>query len=265
MAKSLCGVQVSDIGLGTWGMGGKQSPSKGEDEKHIQAIRYGLDNGINLIDTAEMYASGHTEEVVGKAIEPYNRDDIFIISKVWHTNLRRRDVLNSARKSVERLNSDYIDLYLIHWPNPSIPVSETIAAMEELISEGLVRNIGVSNFSVEQTRGAMASAKISTVCANQIEYNYGNRAPERDIIPFCEENGVSVIAYTPVMKGRTAGFKRLEEMAEKYGATTVQMALRYTMERSIPIPKSSNPAHIRELIDASKIELSKDDYRLLTE
>lgn len=265
MAKSLCGRNVSNIGLGTWGMGGKQTPVKGEDQRCIDAIRFALDNGINVIDTAEMYASGHTEEIVGKAIREYDRSKLFIISKVWNTNLHYEDVINSATRSAERLDTDYIDLYLIHWPNSSVPVDETISAMEELISSGLVKNIGVSNFSVSQTEDAMEAATESRICANQIEYNYSKRSPESDIIPFCEESAIDVIAYTPVMRGVTTGFKKLEDVAEKYGVSPLQIALRYTMERSFPIPKSSNPAHITELIQASEIDLEPDDYRLLTE
>lgn len=265
MVKSLCGRDVSNIGLGTWGMGGKQAPTRRDDQRHVDAIRFALDNGINVIDTAEMYASGHTEEIVGKSIRGYDREEIFIISKVWNTNLHRETLLKSAKKSIERMESGYIDLYLIHWPNPAVPITETITAMGELVSSGLVRNIGVSNFNVAQIQEAMEVVTEARICANQIEYNYGNRTPEKDIIPFCEKNGVDVIAYTPIMRGTIKGFDKLEKISEKYGASPIQMALRYTMERSIPIPKSSNPEHILELIRGSEIELEPEDYRLLTE
>lgn len=263
--KKLCGRNVSSIGLGTWGMGGKQTPAKDDDHRHIDALKFAIDNGISVIDTAEMYASGHTEEIVGSAIQGYDREELFIISKVWNTNLHHDSVLRSARKSIERMNSSYIDLYLIHWPNPSVPIMETISAMEELVSSGLVRNIGVSNFNVKQTEEAMNATRISRICANQIEYNYGNRAPEKDVIPFCEKNGIDVIAYTPIMRGLTIGFPVLEQVAARYGASPLQIALRYVGERAFPIPKSSSRDHIQELMAGSRVELSSEDYKLLTE
>lgn len=264
MKDTLCGRQVSTIGLGTYGMGGRMSPEKGDDEVHINAIRYAVDHGVSVIDTAEMYAGGHTEEVVGKAISRYERAKLFVISKVWNTNLQHDSVLKSAEKSLERLGTSYVDLYLIHWPNPEVPVKETISAMEELVSTGMTRNIGVSNFSVSQTREAMEAAGENKISANQIEYNFGKREAEKDVIPFCEENGIDVIAYTPIMRGKTKGYRNIENMARKYKATEVQIALRYIMERAFPIPKTSNPTHLDELLGASSINLSEEDYRSLT-
>lgn len=240
------------------------SPEKGNEETHIEAIRYAIDKGVNVIDTAEMYAAGHTEEVVGSAISKYKREDLFIISKVMNNNLHHDSVLKSAEKSLERMQTPYMDLYLIHWPNPDIPLKETIPAMEELVSSGMVKNIGVSNFSVPLMKEAMEAAKDNKICANQVEYNYGNRAPEKDVIPFCEENGIDVIAYTPIMKGKTSGYGNLSKIAEKYNSTGVQMALRYVMERAYAIPKTSNKNHLDELLKASEINLSAEDYKLLT-
>lgn len=264
MKDTLCGSPVSKIGLGTFGMGGRMSPEKGTEQVHVDAIRYAIESGINVIDTAEMYAAGHTEEVVGEAITPFERKDLFIISKVWNTNLHHDSVLKSAEKSLERLGTKYLDLYLIHWPNEDIPVKETISAMEELVSSGMVKNIGVSNFSVRQMEDAISAAKSNRICANQIEYNYGNRSPEKDVIPFCEENDIDVIAYTPLMRGKSSGYRKLEEISKKYNKSTVQMALRYTLERSFPIPKTSNKAHLDQLVEATKINLSEEDYRLLS-
>ena len=263
MTKRLGGRSVSDIGLGTWGMGGWQSADKSEDSVCVDAIRYALSRGINVIDTAEMYGGSHTEEIVAKAIEGIPREDIYIISKVWNTNLHHDSLLKSARSSLRRLKTPYLDLYLIHWPNPSVPLRETIGAMEELLKEGLVRSIGVSNFDVEQLSDAMTVSKYTEIAANQVLYNYGARGPEKDIIPFCEKSGVEVISYTPILKGKVSGFSRLNEVAEKYSATAVQMALRYTMERSLPIPKSSSKSHIDALIEGSRIKLRKDDYEFL--
>ncbi len=264
MKNTLCGRKVSGIGLGTFGMGGRMSPEKGKEDVHIEAIRYAIEKGVNVIDTAEMYAAGHTEEVVGDAISNYKREDLFVISKVMNNNLHHDSVLKSAEKSLERLQTPYMDLYLIHWPNPEIPIKETISAMEELVASGMVKNIGVSNFTVPLMKDAMAAAKDNKICANQVEYNFSNRSPENDVIPFCEENGIDVIAYTPIMRGKMSGLSNLSRMADKYHATGVQMALRYVMERAYPIPKTSNKDHLDELLKASEINLSPDDYRSLT-
>lgn len=263
MKDTLCGRKVSSFGLGTWKMGGGQSPDFSHDLDHIKAIRYAIDHGINVIDTAEMYAAGHTEEIVGKAISAYDRKNIFVISKVWNDHLTHDALLDSARKSASRLGTDYIDLYLIHWPNPGVPIKETISAMEELVASGLAKNIGVSNFSVAQLKEAIDATKSTKICANQVEYNFSNRAPEHELIPFCEENGIDVIAYTPIMKGRALIYQNLVSLAEKYGVTPVQMSLRYVMEKAYPIPKSSNPLHIDELLAATDIPLKAKDYSAL--
>lgn len=246
-------------------MGGGSSPDRSRDDACRDAITYAIDSGINVIDTAEMYGAGHTEEIIGEAISSYDRSKLFIISKVWPSNLRHDSVINSAKESLKRLGTPYIDLYLIHWPNSSVPIKETVSAMEELVARGHVRNIGVSNFSVPELEEAMETAQNNPICANQIKYNYGSRAVERDIIPFCEKNGIDVIAYTPIMKGATSPHRKLNEMARKYAATPVQMALRYTMQRSFAIPKSSNRTHIDELIGAAGVNLTSEDYRILSE
>ena len=217
-------------------MGGSTTPVTDLDSACIEAIQYAIDSGVNVIDTAEMYAAGHTEEIVGQAIRPYERGDLFIITKVWNTHLRHDDLISSARKSLKRLMTDYVDLYLIHWPNSSVPVEETIGAMN-------------------------ASGK--GICANQIEYNYGRRQAEGDVIPFCEKNNIAVIAYTPIMKGRPTASSVARTLARKYEVNPVQLMLRYTMERSLPIPKSANKKHIDELVEATKIKLTRDDYEML--
>lgn len=265
MKSELCGREVSSFGLGTWGMGGRQSPDHSDDERHIRALRYAIDQGINVIDTAEMYAGGHTEEIVGKAISTYRRSDLFIISKVWNNHLRRKSLLESAKNSAKRMNTEYIDLYLVHWPNSSVPIKETVSALEELVSSDIVRNIGVSNFSVEQLTEAMEATSETRISANQVEYNYSSRGIEQDLIPFCEESKVDVIAYTPIMKGRTSGYAKLQSMADKYHVSGVQMSLRYVMERAYAIPKSSDPRHIDELLGTPDIPLRAEDYRELSD
>ncbi|MCL4451457.1 MAG: aldo/keto reductase [Candidatus Thermoplasmatota archaeon] len=263
MVRTLCGSSVSDFGIGTWGMGGRSSPEPGNDLVQVEAIKYALDKGTNVIDTAEMYASGHTEEIVSKAIKEYDRENLFIITKVWNTHLRSQDLLKAAYQSLKRLGTSYVDLYLIHWPNPSVPISESISAMEKLVKDGFVRNIGVSNFNVKELQDAMDATKKCEIRANQIEYNYGKREPEVDVIPFCEKNKVDVIAYTPIMKGHLTSYDVLRKIAQKYNATAIQTALNYVMRRSYPIPKSSSKSHIDELLGSLDFKLSDLDYNEL--
>ncbi len=263
MARKLCDVNVSDFGLGTWGFGGGSTRDTTNDEKDLRSIGYALDCGINVIDTAEMYASGHTEELVGSAISKRNREDLFLITKVWPTHLKRDELKKAASQSLKRLGTHYIDLYLVHWPSDKVPIEETIHAMEELVEEGKVRNIGVSNFDTGQLEDAMSACRNASISANQVEYSYGKREAEKDIIPFCERNRVSVIAYTPIMKGRTEGFSSLSKIGEKMGLNSVQVSLLYVRKQSYPIPKVGRKEHLDELLYASGKELSESDFREL--
>lgn len=263
MSKRIGGISVSDIGIGTWGMGGTSKADYRNDHESVETLRYALSKGITLIDTAEMYAAGHSEELVGKAINGMDRKKIFITTKIWHTHLQKDQVKKSMEESLKRLGSDYVDLLLIHWPNPSVPIGETIGAMEDLVKEGKTRMIGVSNFDVQQMKDAMAACRDSVIAANQIEYNYFSRSGEHSVIPFCEENGISVIAYSPINRGKIDGSDALNRMANKYSCKPMQMSLRYVMERSIPIPKTSDKIHLDELLGAKNINLNKEDYNIL--
>ena len=250
-------------------MGGSSTKaSSAEDKQDIAALRFALDNGINVIDTAEMYANGHSEEVVGQAINGYDREELFIITKVLPRHLKYDDLIKAARGSLARLGCGYIDLYLIHWLIRGSNVEEAISAMEYLVDEGLVGHIGVSNFEVPDMTRAIAAAKKQKIIANEIEYNLFEKSPEKEIIPFCEKNKIVPIAYTPLSKG-TLGRGRIEDieevkaMAKRTGKTPVQIALSYLAKRSLPIPKSSNIEHIKEIIGAMGWELSNEDYELL--
>jgi diketogulonate reductase-like aldo/keto reductase len=257
--------RVFPVGLGTYGMGGFQSRASGSDEKYVSAIRYALSKGINVIDTAEMYASGHTEEIVGKAVSSVDRKDVFIISKVWPTHLGRRDLRKSLEGSLKRLNVDYLDLYLIHWPSTEVPLDESISALVELRDQGKIRHLGVSNFDENLLEDAMAFAGKGQIAANEIEYNYGNRKEVRGLLEFCKKHGITVIAYTPLSRGAYARSQRIEEMAEKYGKSELQIGLRLVMEDAIPIPKASSPEHIDELVDTVGIDMNSEDLNYLRE
>ena len=259
MITEINGKKISPLGMGTWKMGGTGFVETSEDLKNITALKAGIENGITLIDTAEMYGNGHSEELVGKAIEGFNRNDLFIVSKVWNDHLRHDDLLKSAKNSLKRLNSGYIDLYLIHWPNPSVPIGETISAMEELVDSGIIRNIGVSNFNNRLLQEAIDSTRKYDIVVNQLEYNMSNRSVEKYNLDFCTKNSVKIMAYSPLNKGSLNLGKRIKETSEKLGITPVQTVLRYLMRNSIPIPKSSSPDHIMEFVGAMKEELP-DQY-----
>jgi diketogulonate reductase-like aldo/keto reductase len=268
------GESVAAIGLGTWNMGGRESPDYRDDERLIEAIRYAVELGMNHIDTAEMYAAGHAEELVGEAVKQFSRDEVFIATKVWPSNLRYEDVIRSCRRSLERLQLKYVDLYMVHWPNPRIPLQETMKAMEKLVKDGLVRYIGVSNFDVELLEEAMNALKREEIVANQVEYSLEAREVERELIPFCERNGITVTAYTPLGKGRipaeaasnTPEGKILAEMAQRYGKTPVQIALNWVIWRPnvITIPKAARKEHLEENAGAAGWRLTEEDYKRLS-
>jgi diketogulonate reductase-like aldo/keto reductase len=268
------GESVAAIGLGTWNMGGRESPDYRDDERLIEAIRYAVELGMNHIDTAEMYAAGHAEELVGEAVKQFSRDEVFIATKVWPSNLRYEDVIRSCRRSLERLQLKYVDLYMVHWPNPRIPLQETMKAMEKLVKDGLVRYMGVSNFDVELLEEAMNALKREEIVANQVEYSLEAREVERELIPFCERNGITVTAYTPLGKGRipaeaasnTPRGKILAEMAQRYGKTPVQIVLNWVIWRPnvITIPKAARKEHLEENAGAAGWRLTEEDYKRLS-
>jgi diketogulonate reductase-like aldo/keto reductase len=261
-------VMISAIGMGTWGIGGFSAPDYKYDEMAIRALRRGIELGITLIDTAEMYGGGHSEEVVGMAIKGL-REKVFIATKVWYTNLRYDDVLRSAEKSLKRLQIDTIDLYQVHWPNPHIPLSETMRAMERLVLDGKVRFIGVSNFSVKLMEEARAALSKIDIVSNQVEYSLLSREVEDDILPYCEKENITLIAYSPLGRGNILNDPRskiLREVAKKYNKTLVQVALNWLIAKKpvVAIPKAINLSHVEENVNAAGWRLSDEDLELLS-
>lgn len=258
-------VYLPALGLGTWEIGGRFSPDYSEDGVAIEIIRLAVEKGMNFIDTAEVYGGGHAEELVGEAVKEFDREEVFIATKVWHSNLRYDDVFRAIEGSLRRLKLAYVDLYQIHWPNPGIPLRETMKAMEKLVMEGKTRFIGVSNFYVRELEEAMSYLSHTEIVSNQVLYNVIDRGIEEDILPFCRENGITVIAYRPLAKGlvlkepfRTV----LERVGRKYGKTPVQVALAWVIrhENVVAIPKTIRREHLEEILGAVGWRMTSEDY-----
>ncbi len=253
-------VMVPEIGLGTWRYTGGPEP-----------LRRGVELGANLIDTAEMY---RTEAAVGEAIAGI-RDKVIVATKVLGSNLRYDEVLKAAEKSLRLLAVDKIDLYQIHWPNPRVPIAETMRAMDRLVSDGSVEHVGVSNFSVDEMREAQAAMPNVPIVSNQILYNLRRRSAERDVIPYCRRNDITVIAYSPLHEGALAGDRGgrirralgrnrdnevLEEIAGEVGKTVAQIALNWVADQEgvIAIPKSNS-------VDRTEANCAASGWNLTTD
>lgn len=250
-------IHVPEIGLGTSAYTGGAEP-----------LQRGVDLGASLIDTAESYG---TEEAVGAAIRGI-RDRVFLATKVSPEHLRTADVLRAADRSLQRMGVDWIDLYQVHWPNASIPIEETMSAMDSLVEAGKVRYVGVSNFSVAQLKEAQKALTRATVVSNQVEYSLVKRDIEDDLLSYCQENGVTVIAYSPLAEGLRNILDRdkagvIAKIAAATGKTAAQIALNWCIakENVIAIPKANTVAHVEEDCDASGWHLPKESLDLLDE
>lgn len=241
------GVQVPVLGQGTYGSGFSFG---GSLSNGVAALRRGIDLGMTLIDTAESYGAGRSEEIVGEAIKGL-RDRVFLATKVSPENLSYDRVLRSAEKSLQRLGTRYIDLYQIHFPNPWVPIQETMQAMEHLVGEGKIRYVGVSNFSVKETREAQQALSETTLASNQVEYSLLERSIERDLLPYCQQEKITIIAYTPIARGYILQGeigRRLREIGGRYGKTPMQVALNWLISKEgvIAIPKAARIEHVDE-------------------
>ena len=257
------------VGLGTWGIGGEMSPDSSQDEAGIQALRLGLDLEMKFIDTAEMYGAGHSEEVVARALEG-RRDRVFVASKVSPRHFAYDDVLAAAKRSLKRLGLKQMDLYQLHWPSSMIPISETMRAMEKLVSDGLIRYIGVSNFSVDQMREAQESLSHEKIVSNQVEFSLIDRSVEARILSYCQREGLTLIAYSPlgqgkIPRGKGSSFKILDEIAEKSGKTRNQVALGWVLQHEsvVTIPKAADMDHVKENAEVADWKLDTQDYHRL--
>jgi len=247
------------FGQGTWHMG--EDRRRAADEE--AALKLGIELGIDLIDTAEMYGSGTAEEIVARAIAG-QRDRLFIVSKVLPYNASQKGAVEACERSLKRLKTDRIDLYLLHWRG-SVPLAETIAGFARLQRDGKIRHHGVSNFSTEDMAEWVGLAGGETVAANQILYNLGRRGPEFELIPWCRERRIAIMAYTPLEQGRMLGNRALGEVAARHGASAAQVALAWLLRQDgmIVIPKATQPAHVRDNRGALDLALDADDLAAL--
>ena len=248
-------------------MGG--SPAR--DQQAVKALKLGLDLDMTFIDTAEMYGSGHSEELVADALKG-RREKVFVASKVSPQHFAYDDVRRSARLSLKRLQLKQMDLYQLHWPSSSIPISETMRAMETLVRDGSIRHIGISNYSVSQTREAQAALSREKIVSNQVEYSLVDRSIEHDILPYCQKEGLTVIAYSPlgqgrIPRGRGGPFKTLDAISKKYGKSREQVALNWVLQHDsvVAIPKASDEDHVRQNADVVDWNISRDDFEQLNE
>ncbi len=249
------GEAVQVLGQGTWKMGEDSRRRAGE----VNALKLGLDLGMTLIDTAEMYAGGGAEEVVAEAIAG-RRDELFLVSKVLPSNASRSGVPAACEKSLKRLRTDRIDLYLLHWPG-SVPLGETVDAFEALKKAGKIRHWGVSNFDTDEMEELTGLRSGGNVQTNQVLYNLSRRGPEFDLAPWSRQRGIPIMAYSPVEQGALARNARLETIAARHNATAAQIALAWVMAQPgvIAIPKASSQDHVRQNVAALDIKLTSDD------
>jgi diketogulonate reductase-like aldo/keto reductase len=253
------GERVPALGQGTWHMGENRRRAAEEEA----ALRLGIELGLTLIDTAEMYGSGGAEEVIARAAEGV-RDSLFIVSKVYPHNASRAGVVAACERSLKRLATDRIDLYLLHWRG-SIPLAETLEGFLRLQGDGKIRHYGVSNFDRADMAEWAALQGGGTVAADQVLYNLSRRGPEWDLLPWCREHQVAVMAYTPLGQGHMLANRALGEVARRRDATPAQVALAWLLRQdgTIVIPKASRPEHVRENRRSLDIALTEEDLAAL--
>ena len=259
----LSGFSMPIYGLGTWGLGGHGQPSTTHDDEDLRGMRAALEAGVRHIDTAEMYGDGHAEELVCEAIKGFDRSRLFIASKALGHHLRRGDLIAAAEGSLRRLATDYLDLYMVHHPNDDIPIAETMAGMDELVRRGLIRYVGVSNFSAERLAAAQAVSPHKIV-ADQVHYSLRVRAPERmGLLTYCQQNDVMLVAWQPIELGARGDL--LNSIAASYDVTPAQAALNWLLSQQnvCAISRTRQMEHLQENLGALGWKMQPSDIELL--
>lgn len=261
MKRTLNKQSVLAVGMGTWHMGDDPAKEKAE----IDALQAGIKAGAAVIDTAEMYGEGNAETLVGKAIQPFTRGDLYLISKVYPWNASADELPKALDRSLARLGTDYLDLYLLHWRG-DVPLAETVDALEAAKASGKIRAWGVSNFDVADMEELLRLENGDQCAANQVLYNLGARGIEYDLLPWQAEAEIPVIAYSPIAQGDRLGhhFKNdevLKELAEAKGCTIFQLLLAWTLRQPhvLAISQTSDSLHMLQNIEACKIVFSQSE------
>jgi diketogulonate reductase-like aldo/keto reductase len=249
------GEKVPVLGMGTWGMGEARARAAAE----VAALKLGLDLGMSLIDTAEMYGDGGAEAIVGKAVAG-RRDQVFIVSKVLPQNATRQGTVAACERSLRRLGTDRIDLYLLHWRG-EVPLTETLAGFAALKQGGKISHYGVSNFDLADMQELWSLPGGNATATDQVLYNLTRRGIEWDLLPWCRAHGLPIMAYSPIEQGRLASHHVLRRLAERQGVTSAQLALASVLQQAgvIAIPKASSPEHVRQNCAALDIALGADE------
>jgi len=253
------GEEVPVLGLGTWHMG-----ERPENRRHERdAIRSAIDNGMKVIDTAEMYGDGAAEELIGQALSG-RRSDAFIVSKVLPHHATRHGTVAACEDSLRRLATDYLDMYLLHWPG-AVPLEETLEAFDALLRAGKIRYWGVSNFDTSDMEELSALPGGNAVATNQVLYNLTRRGIEFDLAPWCRQRKLPIMAYSPLEQGRLLGASELLRLAAEYSATPAQIALRWVLrdDATIALPKAGTPGHVEQLRSALDLPLTPQDMAAL--
>jgi diketogulonate reductase-like aldo/keto reductase len=247
------------LGQGTWNMGDSAAARKDE----LAALREGIALGMTLLDTAEMYGNGRSESLVAEAIAGM-REKVFLVTKVLPSNASRKGVVRACEGSLRRLKTDRVDLYLLHWSG-SHPLEETVRGFDDLVGAGKIRAWGVSNLDLGEMKQLVAVAGGQSCVTNQLLYNLSRRGIEFDLLPWCRERGISVMAYSPVEQGRILGHKVLQDVAARLGATPAQVALAWVLRQDgvVAIPKAASIAHVRDNHKALALELDAEALRAL--
>jgi diketogulonate reductase-like aldo/keto reductase len=258
------GSSIPVLGLGTWQMGGASTADYSQDKETIATLEQLIGMGYTHLDTAEVYGATHSEDLVGAAAASYPRDTLFITTKVSPQNLGYDSVHRALEGSLKRLAMDYVDLYLIHWPNPDIPLNETFRALNELVADGRIRYLGVSNFNVPLLREAMDLAA-TPIVTNQVLYNLLRREPlENGLLDFCRQHDILLTAYSPLKHG-VLDNSTVQQIAREHDATPAQVAIAWLVQQPkvITIPKTSSVARGIENLDALKLNLNADERKAL--
>lgn len=257
--KLLSGQVIPALGMGTWQMGENLRNRQSE----VEALRHGLDLGISLIDTAEMYGEGGAEDVIAQAIVN-RRSEVFLVSKVYPHNASKKGAIAACERSLKRLKTDYLDGYLLHWRG-SIPFSETLDAFQSLQQAGKIRSYGVSNFDVKDMQEALSLKGGDQIVTNQVLYNLKRRGIELNLLPWCRQHNLPIMAYSPIEQGRLLNHRVLTAIAQARGVTPAQIAIAWLLHQDnvIVIPKSSRIEHVKQNRAALDLKLSPDELSRL--